>query len=164
MGRTPLLSHTVVRWGWELAKTCPPGWPPSHPLLPWPVSEAIVLGTLPDDPRLKTMPGGEGCLMLSGFQLGSEVSGCGPDTLTQSLHSADNSDNAGTAAPAFSPTLACVPRLARAGRGEPPWKWSFHLSAAQSSAHIILPGIHHHPNSKLFRLQLLHDTLSYNSR
>lgn len=125
--------------GLGVGQDLPLGWPPSHPLLPWPVSEAIVLGTLPDDPRLKTMPGGEGCLMLSGFQLSSEVSGCGPDTLTQSLHSADNCDNAGTAAPVFSPTLACVPRLARVGRGEPPWKWSFHLSAAQSSAHIILP-------------------------
>lgn len=90
--------------GLEVGQDLPLEWPPSHPLLPWPVPEAIVLGTFPDDPRLKTMPGGEGCLMLSGFQLGSDVSGCGPDTLTQSLHSAHNSsDNAGTAAPRFLP-------------------------------------------------------------
>lgn len=106
----------MVRWGWELAKTCPPGWPPSHPLLPRPVSEAIVLGTLSNDPGLKTMPGGEGCLMLSGFQLGSDVSGCGPDTLTQSLLTTPLIMQA-QLPPGFSLALTCVSRLARVGRG-----------------------------------------------
>ena len=86
------------------------------PMLPRPVSEAIVLGTLPDDPGLKTMPGGEGCLMLSGFQLGSDVSGCGPDTLTQSQLTTPLIMQA-QLPPGFSLALTCVSRLARVGRG-----------------------------------------------
>lgn len=127
--------------GLGVGQDLPPGWPPSHPLLPRPVSEAIVLGTLPDDPGLKTMPGGEGCLMLSGFQLGSDVSGCGPDTLTQSLHSAHNSsDNAGTAAPRVLPGPDLCVQVGQGGAGENhPGSGVFRLSTAQSSAPVILP-------------------------
>lgn len=59
--------------GLEVGQALSQEWPPPHPLLPWPVSEAIVQGTFCDDPRLKMMPDGEGCLRLSGFQLGTEA-------------------------------------------------------------------------------------------
>lgn len=59
--------------GLEVGQALSQEWPPPHPLLPWPVSEAIVQGTFCDDPRLRTMPDGEGCLRLSGFQLGTEA-------------------------------------------------------------------------------------------